>query len=31
MSHLIKYGFMENYQCWNKHREEELNEAEMMD
>jgi hypothetical protein len=21
-SHLIKHGFMEDYQCWNKHREE---------
>jgi hypothetical protein len=21
-SHLIKYGFIEDYQCWNKHREE---------
>jgi hypothetical protein len=31
MSHLIKHGFMEDYQCWNKHGEEELNEAEMID
>jgi hypothetical protein len=21
-SHLINYGFMEDYQCWNKHEEE---------
>jgi hypothetical protein len=26
---LIKHGFMEDYQCWNKHGEEGLNEAEM--
>jgi hypothetical protein len=26
-SHLIKHEFMEDYQCWNKHREEGLNEA----
>jgi hypothetical protein len=31
ISHLIKHGFMEDYQCWNKHREEGLNEAEMRD
>jgi hypothetical protein len=31
MSHLIKHGFMEDYQCWNKHGEEGLNEAEMRD
>jgi hypothetical protein len=31
MSHLIKDGFMEDYQCWNKHGEEGLNEAEMRD
>jgi hypothetical protein len=30
-SHLIKHGFMEDYQCWNKHGEEGLNEAEMRD
>jgi hypothetical protein len=30
-SHLIKHGFMEDYRCWNKHREEGLNEAEMRD
>jgi hypothetical protein len=30
-SHLIKYGFMEDYQCWNKHGEEGLNKAEMRD
>jgi hypothetical protein len=29
-SHLIKYGFMKDYRCWNKH-EEGLNEAEMRD
>jgi hypothetical protein len=29
--YLIKHGFMEDYQCWNKHREEGLNEAEMRD
>jgi hypothetical protein len=28
---LIKNGFMENYRCWNKHGEEGLNEAEMID
>jgi hypothetical protein len=28
---LIKLGFMEDYRCWNKYREEELNEAEMSD
>jgi hypothetical protein len=30
-SHLIKHGFMEDYQCWNKHGEEGLNEAESRD
>jgi hypothetical protein len=30
-SHLIKHGFMEDYRCWNKYGEEELNEAEMSD
>jgi hypothetical protein len=30
-SHLIKHGFMEDYQCWNKHGEEGLNKAEMRD
>jgi hypothetical protein len=30
-SHLIKHGFMEDYRCWNKHGEDELNEAEMRD
>jgi hypothetical protein len=30
-SHLIKHGFMDDYQCWNKHREEGLNEAEIRD
>jgi hypothetical protein len=30
-SHLIKHGFMEDYQCWNKHGEEGLNETEMRD
>jgi predicted negative regulator of RcsB-dependent stress response len=29
MSHLIKNGFMKNYQYWNKHEEERLNKAEM--
>jgi hypothetical protein len=29
--HLIKHGFMEDYQCWNKHGEEGLNEAAMRD
>jgi hypothetical protein len=29
--HLIKYGFMEDYQCWNQHREEGLNKVEMRD
>jgi hypothetical protein len=29
--HLIKYGFMEDYRCWNKHGEEGLNESEMRD
>jgi hypothetical protein len=31
MSHLIKHGFMEDYRCWNKYREDRLNEAEMRD
>jgi hypothetical protein len=31
MSHLIKHGFMEDYQCWNKHGDEGLNEGEMRD
>jgi hypothetical protein len=31
MSHLIKHGFMEDYQCWNKHEEEGLNEPKMWD
>jgi hypothetical protein len=30
-SHLIKHGFMEYYQCWNKHGEEEFSEVEMRD
>jgi hypothetical protein len=30
-SHLTKHGFMEDYRCWNKHREEGINEAEMRD
>jgi hypothetical protein len=30
-SHLIKYGFMEDYQCWNKHEEEGLKEEKMRD
>jgi hypothetical protein len=30
-SHLIKHGFMEDFRCWNKHGEEELNEVEMRD
>jgi hypothetical protein len=30
-SHLIKHEFMVDYRCWNKHGEEELNEAEMGD
>jgi hypothetical protein len=30
-SHLIKHGLMEDYRCWNKHGEEELNEVEMRD
>jgi hypothetical protein len=30
-SHLIKHGFMKDYQYWNKHGEEGLNEAEMRD
>jgi hypothetical protein len=28
-SHLIKHEFMEDYRCWNKYEEEELNEADM--
>jgi hypothetical protein len=28
-SHLIKHGFKEDYQCWNKHGEVGLNEAEI--
>jgi hypothetical protein len=28
---LIKYGFMENYRCWNKYGEKGLNEADMRD
>jgi hypothetical protein len=31
MSHLIKQGFMDDYRCWNKYEEKELNEAEMRD
>jgi hypothetical protein len=31
MSHLIKHGFMEDYQCLIKHGEERLNEAQMRD
>jgi hypothetical protein len=30
-SHFIKHGFMQDYQCWNKHGEEGLKEAEMRD
>jgi hypothetical protein len=30
-SHLIKRGFMEDYQCWNKYREDGFNKAEMRD
>jgi hypothetical protein len=30
-SHLIKQGFVEDYLCWNKHEEEGINEAEMID
>jgi hypothetical protein len=30
-SHLIKHGFMKDHRYWNKHGEEELNEAEMRD
>jgi hypothetical protein len=30
-SHLIKHGFMEDYQCWNTQGDEGLNEAEMRD
>jgi hypothetical protein len=26
---LIKHEFMEDYRCWNKYEEEELNEADM--
>jgi hypothetical protein len=29
--HLIKHGFMDDYQYWNKHGEERLNEVEMRD
>jgi hypothetical protein len=25
------HGFMDDYRCWNKHGEEQLNEAEMRD
>jgi hypothetical protein len=28
---LIKHGFMEDYRCWNKHGEEGIKEAEMID
>jgi hypothetical protein len=28
-THLIKHRFKEDYRCWNKHGEVELNEAEM--
>jgi hypothetical protein len=28
-SYLIKHKFMDDYRCWNKHRDERLNEAEM--
>jgi hypothetical protein len=31
MSHLIKHGFMNDYQYWNKYGEEGLNEPEMRD
>jgi hypothetical protein len=31
MSHLIKHEFMKDYQCWNKHGEEGLNEVEIRD
>jgi hypothetical protein len=30
-SHLIKHEFMNDYRCWNKHRKEGLNEAEIRD
>jgi hypothetical protein len=30
-SHLIKHGFMDDYQCWNKHGEGRLKEAEIRD
>jgi len=30
-SHLIMHGFMDDYRCWNKHREKGLNEAELRD
>jgi hypothetical protein len=30
-SYLIKHEFMKDYRCWNKHGEEEFNEAEMRD
>jgi hypothetical protein len=29
--HLIKHGFMDDYQCWNKHGKEGLNKVEMRD
>jgi hypothetical protein len=31
MSHLIKYGFMEDYRCWDKYGEKGFNETEMGD
>jgi hypothetical protein len=30
-SHFNKHEFIEDYRCWNKHREEGLNKAEMRD
>jgi hypothetical protein len=30
-SHLIKHGLIEDYQCWNKHGKEGLNETDMRD
>jgi hypothetical protein len=30
-SHLMKHEFVEDYRCWNKHGEEGLNQAEMID
>jgi hypothetical protein len=30
-SHLIMHGFMKDYQCWNKHGGDGLNEIEMRD